>query len=111
MLFVISLLVLIVSAFLLLFFFFNSVNTPRFVFFFFNDPPPTEIYTYCHILSLPDALPICSAHHFSVVPVTSDACRFHKWKNPVWRHGNFQRPGSHSWHPSSCCSGPDKCAS
>src|SRR3546814_19014550 len=27
-------------------------------FFFFNDPSTTEIYTYCHTLSLPDALPI-----------------------------------------------------
>src|SRR6056297_2669626 len=28
------------------------------VFFFFNDPPTTEIHTYCHTLSLHDALPI-----------------------------------------------------
>src|SRR3546814_11101295 len=28
------------------------------MFFFFNDPPTTEINTYCHTLSLPDALPI-----------------------------------------------------
>src|SRR3546814_15285305 len=27
-------------------------------FFFFNDPATTEIYTYCHTLSLHDALPI-----------------------------------------------------
>src|SRR6056297_819432 len=27
-------------------------------FFFFNDPAPPEIYTYCHTLSLHDALPI-----------------------------------------------------
>src|SRR3546814_4299124 len=26
--------------------------------FFFNDPATTEIYTYCHTLSLHDALPI-----------------------------------------------------
>src|SRR3546814_13524986 len=26
--------------------------------FFFNDTAPTKIYTYCHTLSLPDALPI-----------------------------------------------------
>src|SRR3546814_11254612 len=26
--------------------------------FFFNDTAPTEIYTYCHTLSLHDALPI-----------------------------------------------------
>src|SRR3546814_4665570 len=28
------------------------------VFFFFKDPATTEIYTYCHTLSLHDALPI-----------------------------------------------------
>src|SRR3546814_12123185 len=28
--------------------------------FFFHSPPPTEIYTYCHTLSLHDALPISS---------------------------------------------------
>src|SRR3546814_8839201 len=35
-----------------------------YVFFFFNDTATTEIYTYCHTLSLHDALPIsrhCSA--------------------------------------------------
>src|SRR3546814_20915228 len=26
--------------------------------FFFHAPAPTDIYTYCHTLSLPDALPI-----------------------------------------------------
>src|SRR3546814_15178763 len=30
------------------------------MFFFFNDPATTEIYTYCHTLSLHDALPIYS---------------------------------------------------
>src|SRR3546814_12961242 len=29
-----------------------------FFFFFFNDTAATEIYTYCHTLSLHDALPI-----------------------------------------------------
>src|SRR3546814_12820449 len=29
------------------------------LFFFFNDTATTEIYTYCHTLSLHDALPIC----------------------------------------------------
>src|SRR3546814_14254430 len=29
-------------------------------FFFFNDTATTEIYTYCHTLSLHDALPISS---------------------------------------------------
>src|SRR3546814_15471406 len=29
------------------------------VVFFFNDTATTEIYTYCHTLSLHDALPIC----------------------------------------------------
>src|SRR3546814_15830532 len=28
------------------------------LFFFFNGPAATEIYPYCHTLSLPDALPI-----------------------------------------------------
>src|SRR3546814_13007393 len=32
-----------------------------FVFFFFNDTATTEIYTYCHTLSLHDALPISPA--------------------------------------------------
>src|SRR3546814_11606484 len=31
------------------------------VIFFFNDPATTEIYTYGHTLSLPDALPISLA--------------------------------------------------
>src|SRR3546814_14741536 len=31
------------------------------LFFFFNDTRTTEIYTYCHTLSLHDALPICEA--------------------------------------------------
>src|SRR3546814_12977154 len=31
-----------------------------FFFLFFNDTPTTEIYTYCHTLSLHDALPISS---------------------------------------------------
>src|SRR3546814_19062047 len=39
------------SFYLLVFFF-------LFFFFFFNDPATTEIYTYCHTLSLHDALPI-----------------------------------------------------
>src|SRR3546814_10747087 len=30
-----------------------------FCFFFFKDTATTEIYTYCHTLSLHDALPIC----------------------------------------------------
>src|SRR3546814_15960305 len=30
------------------------------MFFFFNDTATTEIYTYCHTLSLHDALPICT---------------------------------------------------
>src|SRR3546814_11578733 len=29
-------------------------------FFFFNDPATTEIYPYCHTLSLHGALPICA---------------------------------------------------
>src|SRR3546814_9956139 len=32
-----------------------------FFFFFFYDTAPTNIYTYCHTLSLHDALPICHA--------------------------------------------------
>src|SRR3546814_12386454 len=35
-----------------------SVLTP--FFFFFHDTATTEIYTYCHTLSLHDALPISS---------------------------------------------------
>src|SRR3546814_12019833 len=30
------------------------------IFVFFNDTATTEIYTYCHTLSLHDALPICA---------------------------------------------------
>src|SRR3546814_17369359 len=35
-----------------------------FVVFFFNDTATTEIYTYCHTLSLPDALPSSVAFMF-----------------------------------------------
>src|SRR6056297_1636183 len=49
--------------------------------FFFNDPAPTEIYTYCHTLSLLDALPIlrrhllrhCGAGRLAVVPARAAA--------------------------------------
>src|SRR3546814_5046816 len=34
-------------------------------FFFFNDTATTEIYPYCHTLSLPRALPILEAHGYS----------------------------------------------
>src|SRR3546814_11192439 len=37
-----------------------TVVTIFVVFFFFYDPATTEIYTYLHTLSLPDALPICT---------------------------------------------------
>src|SRR3546814_14040057 len=37
-------------------------------FFFFNDTATTEIYTYCHTLSLHDALPIFTA--FGGLPFT-----------------------------------------
>src|SRR3546814_17556139 len=32
------------------------------LYFFINDTATTEIYTYCHTLSLPDALPISRAY-------------------------------------------------
>src|SRR3546814_19350130 len=34
------------------------MSVDLFLFFFFNDTATTEIYTYCHTLSLHDALPI-----------------------------------------------------
>src|SRR3546814_10886135 len=37
------------------------------LFFFFNDTATTEIYTYCHTLSLHDALPITSARRCKTV--------------------------------------------
>src|SRR3546814_15120469 len=37
-------------------------------FFFFNDTATTEIYPYCHTLSLPRALPILEAHGYSSAP-------------------------------------------
>src|SRR3546814_20098026 len=40
--------------------------------FFFNDTATTEIYTYCHTLSLHDALPICRRLWF----FTPSQCRF-----------------------------------
>src|SRR3546814_17413406 len=33
------------------------------LFFFFKDTATTDIYTYCHTLSLHDALPICGTCH------------------------------------------------
>src|SRR3546814_14202501 len=39
-------------------FLFSLPLGPFFSFFFFNDTAPPEIYTYCHTLSLHDALPI-----------------------------------------------------
>src|SRR3546814_10987342 len=36
--------------------------------FFFNDPATTEIYTYCHTLSLHDALPILAGAGAFVCP-------------------------------------------
>src|SRR3546814_2327341 len=38
-----------------------TYNRRIFFFFFFNDTATTEIYTYCHTLSLHDALPIYQA--------------------------------------------------
>src|SRR3546814_18713924 len=40
-------------------------------FFLFKDTAPTEIYTYCHTLSLHDALPICLP--LTRMPVRVDA--------------------------------------
>src|SRR3546814_17878784 len=42
-------------------------------FFFFNDTATTEIYTYCHTLSLHDALPICASR--ALVSRPSSAAR------------------------------------
>src|SRR3546814_127913 len=38
--------------------FYFSLSLSLLLVFFLNDPAPTEIYTYCHTLSLHDALPI-----------------------------------------------------
>src|SRR3546814_2553043 len=37
------------------------------VIFFFNDTATTEIYTYCHTLSLHAALPICKSTLFKLI--------------------------------------------
>src|SRR3546814_4385050 len=42
------------------------------LFFFFNDTATTEIYTYCHTLSLHDALPIWIAQHIAAAPYGLD---------------------------------------
>src|SRR3546814_3395503 len=41
--------------------------------FFFNDTATTEIYTYCHTLSLHDALPIYAAE---VADVTRESAKY-----------------------------------
>src|SRR3546814_12431502 len=47
-----------------------------FIFFFFKDTATTEIYTYCHTLSLHDALPICLAF------TARKACASCHWPRP-----------------------------
>src|SRR3546814_11756128 len=42
-------------------------------FFFFHDPATTEIYTYCHTLSLHDALPISRCAPSIIDSVTRQA--------------------------------------
>src|SRR3546814_11822971 len=56
-------------SFLLLSYFFHLVSTSYifFFFFFFNVTATTEIYTYCHTLSLHDALPISLGQQDAVV--------------------------------------------
>src|SRR3546814_4206485 len=48
-------------------------------FFFFNDLATTDIYTYCHTLSLPDALPIFW------LPATLMAGAVQAWRTAVQR--------------------------
>src|SRR3546814_11553529 len=43
-------------------------------FFFFNATAPTEIYPYCHPLSLHDALPISTPRTFSSSAVGDHSC-------------------------------------
>src|SRR3546814_3539512 len=51
---------------------FVSISSSQFMFFFFNYPATTEIYTYCHTLSLHDALPIYTD---AAVPAIADLTR------------------------------------
>src|SRR3546814_12583512 len=52
--------------------------------FFFNDTSTTEIYTYCHTLSLHDALPICRIgdsyiHGFGAIGRSLGPLPFHQF--------------------------------
>src|SRR3546814_11763035 len=65
-------------------------------YFFFNDTATTEIYTYCHTLSLHDALPICLVLVLRRLLVRRASSwrrlPWLPWPRPSWRHG-----------PRSCC--------
>src|SRR3546814_12093376 len=60
-------------------------------FFFLNDTATTEIYTYCHTLSLHDALPI----YVELREVRRDALRR---RPPVPPDGRPRRPGDRVGH-------------
>src|SRR3546814_21988 len=56
-------------------FLFSLPLGPFFSFFFFNETAPPEIYTYCHTLSLHDALPISSEEFLPPTWARSDRRR------------------------------------
>src|SRR3546814_2148072 len=62
--------------------------------FFFNDTATTEIYTYCHTLSLHDALPIFPAGPLRThVPSTASRPRRAVHARP----GTWPGPAARSW--------------
>src|SRR3546814_14322253 len=67
------------------------------LFFFFNDTATTEIYTYCHTLSLHDALPIYTNAH--TIDSLSRVVGGRDWKgndgDSLRRDAAMQRPDTH----------------
>src|SRR3546814_14295703 len=76
------------------------------VFFFFNDTATTEIYTYLHTLSLPDALPI------SIVAAAATAAVLRPITSSPAEHTASTAPGSDDTGPdgSAVGAGPDETA-
>src|SRR3546814_5128031 len=65
--------------------------------FFFNDTATTEIYTYCHTLSLHDALPICAdGHPCCQVPARSPQRRSRPRGSPCARATAARRSEEHT---------------
>src|SRR3546814_13748239 len=71
-------------------------------FFFLNDKATTEIYTYGHTLSLPDALPISAPHATALPPCAPGARRPTGGPACAWRRRGRQacpilRPAGSRW--------------